>query len=170
MPTLEKYSLRGVCVDPATTFVLIPFLKPGGVSVDGAPSSSAGSPTEQWWCLRWGPPKSNIGWSETPIANYGVNKVTEEEVFEAIKTTGNGSLFVVYANENALNPEGGIDTSLPGPLQVCWMRLYWELSRVLMRYIRLLLIGIMRHSKQRYSLLHLEEKGITTGSRTTTRP
>lgn len=170
MPTLEKYSLRGVCADPATTFVLIPFPRPGEASVDGAPSSPTGLPTEQWWCLHWGSSKSNIGWSETPIANYEVNKVTEEEVFEAIRTTGNGSLFVVYANENALNPGGGIDTSLPGPLQVCLMRLYWGLSRVLMRYVRLLSIGIMRHSKQSYSLLHLEEKDTTTGSRTTMRP
>lgn len=118
MPTLTKYSLRGVCADPTTTFVLIPFTEPGEVSVDSAPSSSTGSPAEQWWCLRWGPPKSNIGWSETPIANYEVKKVNEEEVFEAIRTTGDGSLFVVYASESALNPEDGIDRSLPGSLQV----------------------------------------------------
>lgn len=119
MPALETYSLRGVCADPTTTFVLIPFTEPREASVDGAPSSSVSSPAEQWWCLRWGPPKSNMGWSETPIASYEVKKVTEEEVFEAVRTTGDGSLFAVYASENALNPKHGIDMSLPGPLQVC---------------------------------------------------
>lgn len=122
MPTLEIYSLRGVCTDPTTTFVLIPNPGPRESSFGGAPVSSADLPAEQWWCLRWGPPKSNTGWGETPIASYEVKKVTEEEVFEAMRTTGDGSLFVVYASENALNPKDGIDSSLPGPLQVCWMR------------------------------------------------
>lgn len=168
MPTLATYSLRGVCADPTTTFVLVPFPESREESADVVPTSL---PAEQWWCLRWGPPKSNIGWGETPTASYEVKKVTEEEVFEAMRTTGDGSLFAVYASENALNPKGGINSTLPGPLKVC--QVYFGPAIVLYAdeiWRRLSSTGITRHLKPSYNLLRLEEKGITTGLRTTMRP
>lgn len=120
MPPLTKYSLRGVCADPSTVFILVPSSETQEESIDGTSSNFTNSSVEQWWCLQWGPPKSsNSGWDDTRTASYEVKKVTKEEVLETSKTTGDGSLFAVYASENALNPKSGIDVSLPGPLQVC---------------------------------------------------
>lgn len=45
--------------------------------------------------------------------------MTEEEVMESMKTAGDGEILAIYASENAMDPRGGINTSLPGPLQVC---------------------------------------------------
>ena len=102
-----------------TIYVLVPSTVEQGLPAGGSSSNSPGLPEEQWWCMRWGPPKAaTSGWDDSPTLSYSVDKVTEEQVLNAARTTGDGSLLVVYANDEALHPEEAIDTSLPGPLQV----------------------------------------------------
>lgn len=133
MPSLTEYSLRGVCADPATAYVLIPAAEPRESFADDTSSDTASWLVEQWWCLRWGPPQApKSGWDDTPTASYEVKKVTEEEVFEVIKTTGDGSLLVVYASKNALAPRDGIDASLPAPLQVCGLGTLGQINTALL--------------------------------------
>lgn len=115
LPPLTRYTLRGISPESSTTFVLrSPDSEEGQVSA-GSPAGSTG---EQWWCINWTPRAPATGWETTPTLNYEVKKVTEEKVMHAIKTTGEGTVLLVYANDEALNLGEGIDTSLPAPLQV----------------------------------------------------
>ncbi|RPB07605.1 hypothetical protein P167DRAFT_609376 [Morchella conica CCBAS932] len=115
LPALTKYSLRGFSTEPTVVYVLIPD-DTIGVSIDGASSSSANTSGEQWWCIHWGT-TSNSGWDDTPTASYEVKKVALEEVQSAMKNTGDGSLLLVYANDNALIPPDGVHMFLPTALQ-----------------------------------------------------
>ncbi|CUS10949.1 unnamed protein product [Tuber aestivum] len=115
LPPMTRYTLRGVSPESSTTFTLLQSCD----SEEGQASagSSTGSPGEQWWCINWTPRAPATGWETTPTLNYEVKKVTEEKVMHAIKTTGEGTVLLVYANDEALNLGEEIDTSLPGPLQ-----------------------------------------------------
>ncbi|KAG0126518.1 hypothetical protein HOY82DRAFT_581005 [Tuber indicum] len=114
LPPLTRYTLRGVSPESSTTFTLLPSSDLGEGQNSG---SSTGPSGEQWWCINWAPGAPTTGWDTTPTLNYKVEKVTEEKVMHAIKTTGEGAILLVYANDEALNFGEGIDTSLPGPLQ-----------------------------------------------------
>lgn len=118
LPPLTRYTLRGISPESSTTFVLLRSsdLEEGHLSA----GSSTGSSGEQWWCINWTPRAPTTGWETTPTLNYEVKKVTEEKVMHAIKTTGEGTVLLVYANDEALGLGEGIDTSLPSPLQV-WL-------------------------------------------------
>ncbi|RPB05684.1 hypothetical protein L873DRAFT_1661526 [Choiromyces venosus 120613-1] len=114
-PPLTRYTLRGISPESSTTFILLP--SPDSEESQTSAGSSASSSGEQWWCISWTPRAPTNGWDTTPTLNYEVKKVTEEKVMHAIKTTGEGTILLVYANDEALNPSEGIDTSLPAPLQ-----------------------------------------------------
>ncbi|PWW78139.1 hypothetical protein C7212DRAFT_183374 [Tuber magnatum] len=115
LPPLTRYTLRGVSPESSTIFTLLQSSDSEEGQTSTGPSTS--SPGEQWWCINWAPRAPATGWETTPTLNYDVKKVTEEKVMHAIKTTGEGTILLVYANDEALNLGEGTDSSLPGPLQ-----------------------------------------------------
>lgn len=100
-PPLRKHSLRGVFIDLSTTFIKI--------RTDVAEQSAS----DEWWCLSY-----PLQWEADPnTAAYKVIKVSEKEVLDAVKYTGQGNALLVYATEEAMQPRES-DGKLPEPLKV----------------------------------------------------
>ncbi|KAI5854612.1 hypothetical protein BZA05DRAFT_392055 [Tricharina praecox] len=120
LPPYTKYSLRGVCTDPSTTYILLR---------DSDPQLETSRAREEWWRCEFAVASSssnatnnwdnstgkyNSVWDEsTPPGTYRTTKVTEEEVLNTAKTMGD-CVLLVYANEEAF--ESG-NLPLPEPLQ-----------------------------------------------------
>jgi hypothetical protein len=116
LPPLTKYSLRGVCTDPSTTYLLLR-------DIDSLPESAVVH--EQWW--RCEVAAGACGWDNSirnettmwgdgtpPSGTSKAIKVTEEEVLNAAKTIGD-CVLLVYANEEAFKCG---NSPLPRPLKV----------------------------------------------------
>ena len=102
-PPLRKHTLRGLFVDLSTTFIKLP---------SGLPTPE-GDELEEWWCLSY-----PLQWeSDGNAAAYKVMKVSEKEVLDAAKYTGDGNILLVYATAKAMKPTKN-DGKLPEPLLV----------------------------------------------------
>lgn len=111
-PPLHKHTLRGICLDPSITYVLVPPEHEISESID-LPSPTDTPNQNQWWSICW---QLRQGWgTDTSQPPYDVKKVIEQEVLEATRYTGDGKVLLVYANEKAMISQ---DYKLPTPLKV----------------------------------------------------
>jgi len=99
---LKKHSLRGVFIDLSTTFI------------KAQRETEERATTDEWWCLTY-----PLQWeANANTAAYKVINVTEKEVLDAVKYTGDGKVLLVYATEEAMQPRES-DGKLPEALKVC---------------------------------------------------
>lgn len=98
---MTKYSLRGVLVNSAETYMLCPKVMSG----ENVEMEDLGDLNEQWWHVTW----------EKSSDTSAPRKVSPDDVLSALRTGGD-LIILIYANEKALESK---PTPLSDPLKVC---------------------------------------------------
>ncbi|KAI5790188.1 hypothetical protein EDC01DRAFT_657928 [Geopyxis carbonaria] len=97
--TMTRYSLRGVLLNSAETYILCP----NETSEDDVGMEDSGDLSEQWWRITW----------EKSSDTSAPHRVSPDEVLSAVRTGGD-RIILIYANEKALQTK---PAPLSGPLQ-----------------------------------------------------